>query len=76
MFDKDHSNLPIDERNGFVYHQANNPGIESALHRAIGLWYAFPDDFHELMMNGMSYDFSWNYPGQHYMQVYDFIRYK
>ena len=29
------------ERNGHVFHQADNPGIESALHRALGLWFGY-----------------------------------
>jgi starch synthase len=74
VFDKDHSDKPLDERNGFVFHQSDTLAIESALYRAIGLWYSYPDDFRALMLNGMRYDFSWNWPGHHYCQVYEMIR--
>ena len=50
--------------------------MESALHRAIGLWYAYPDQFRELMLNGMRADYSWADPGQHYLNIYEHIRHK
>jgi starch synthase len=74
VFDAHHSDRPYHERNGFVFNDFNAPGIESALHRAIGMWYSYPQQFRELMANGMRYDFSWNHPGHHYQQIYDYIR--
>lgn len=74
VFDKDHSQRPLHERNGFVFNHADNAGIESALHRAIGLYYEFPDHWRQLMLNGMKCDNSWNNPGQHYVNIYDYIR--
>jgi starch synthase len=76
VFDKDHSNRPLHERNGYVFHQPDNAGLESALHRAIRCYYDFPHDFRHLMLNGMRYDNSWNQPGQHYLNIYDYIRQK
>lgn len=37
---------------------------------------AFPQDFRYLMLNGMRTDYSWNYPGQDYLNIYDYIRHK
>jgi len=74
VFDKDYSDRPLHERNGFVFHQTDTRAIESALYRAIGLWYSYPDHFRGLMLNGMRYDFSWNWPGHHYVQVNELIR--
>ena len=74
VFDKDYSNLPLHQRNGYVFHAADNAGIESALNRALGCYYKFPDHFRHLMVNGMNCDYSWNHPGQHYMNIYDHIR--
>ena len=51
-------------------------GLESALHRAIGMWYCYSKHFREVMVNGMRYDFSWNHPGDHYLRVFDHIREK
>ena len=48
--------------------------MESALHRALGCYYEFPEHFRNLMVNGMNSDYSWNHPGQHYLNIYDHIR--
>ena len=74
VFDKDYSDKPLHERNGFVFHDADAPGLESALHRAIALYYHYPEHFRHLMINGMRSDYSWNHPGQHYLNIYDYIR--
>lgn len=77
VFDKDFAHdKPLHERNGFVFNQPDTKAIEYAMNRAIRLWYDYPDHFRNLMINGMKYDFSWNYPGQHYFGIYDFIRHK
>ncbi|MBU0484954.1 MAG: glycogen synthase [Proteobacteria bacterium] len=74
VFDADYAHKPYHERNGYVFRDFNNQGLESALHRAIGLWYAYPAYFREIMENGMRYDFSWCRPGQHYLDIYDYIK--
>jgi len=76
VFDKDHSHKPLHERNGYVFTEPDAQGLESAMHRAIGCWYSYPDDFCQLIINGMRYDYSWNYPGQHYLNIYEHIRCK
>ncbi len=76
VFDKDYNGKPWEERNGFVFYNADHPGIESALHRAISLWFHFPDDFRQLMAHGMRCDYSWCRPGQDYMNIYEHIRCK
>jgi starch synthase len=76
VFDKDYSNRPLSERNGYVFEHADNAGLESALHRAIACYYEFPDHWRQLMLNGMRTDYSWNQPGQHYLNIYDYIREK
>jgi len=76
VFDKDHSTRYETDRNGYVFNEPDYGGIESALHRAIGLWHSFPDQFRRLMTQGMKYDYSWNYPGRHYADIYEYIRHK
>jgi len=76
VFDRDFSHKPMEERNGYVFHQTDYPAIESALERALGAWYFYPDEFRKLIQNGMRYDFSWNHPGARYLGIYDFIRHK
>lgn len=74
VFDADYAPRPYHERNGYVFNDFNAPGLESALQRALGLWYCYPQYFRELMANGMRYNFSWNHPGQHYLNIYEYIR--
>ena len=76
IFDRDYSARHPDDRNGYVFHQLDNPALESAMARAIGLWYTFPGDFRQLMLTGMRQDHSWAWPGQHYVNIYDYIRHK
>jgi len=74
VFDADYAPKPYHERNGYVFSDFNHQGLESALHRAIGLWYSHPQYFRELMVNGMRYDYSWNHPGGHYLNIYNHIK--
>jgi starch synthase len=74
VFDKDYSDRPPHQRNGYVFHNADNPGVESALGRAIACYYQYPEDFRQLILHGMKCDFSWNQPAQDYLKIYDFVR--
>jgi starch synthase len=76
VWDRDHSSRPFHDRNGYVFHQVDNLALESAMLRALGLWFSYPDDFRHLMVNGMRQDHSWAEPGQHYLNIYDHIRHK
>jgi len=76
VFDWDHSALPPTQRNGFVFEHADPLGLESALDRALGLWRNEPARFHQLVLQGMACDYSWNHPGQRYLDLYEFIRHK
>lgn len=74
VFDANYAHKPYHERNGYVFNDYDRQGLESALRRAIGMWYIYPQHFRELMVNGMRYDYSWNDPGRHYLNIYDYIR--
>lgn len=76
VFDRDYSSKPVSERNGYVFHQSDYPAIESALQRAVGLWYGYPEEFQRLIIQGMHYDYSWRHPGQDYVNIYEYIRAK
>jgi starch synthase len=45
VFDRDDSARYPDDRNGYIFHQLDNAAPESAMARAIGLWYSFPGRF-------------------------------
>ena len=76
VFDRDFSDRPDWQRNGYVFHQTDNAAVESALERAFGLWFDFPGEFRQLMLNAMRSDYSWARPGQDYVNIYDHIRHK
>ena len=76
VFDKDYSSRALHERNGYVFENYDQPGLESALGRAISCYFEHPDHFRELMKNAMSCDNSWNFPGRDYLNIYDYIREK
>jgi starch synthase len=76
VFDRDHGKRPYEQRNGYVFNNTDYTGIESALRRALGLWHSYPEEFRRLMLNGMRYDYSWNFPGQNYVNIYEYIRHK
>lgn len=77
VFDRDYDEAhPPAERNGYVFHQTDNQALESAMDRAIGLWEYYPDEFEKLVVQGMNCDYSWKYPGQDYLAIYEFIRHK
>lgn len=73
--DRDHDTLhPPEERNGYVFFQSDNHALESAMDRALGLWYQYPKEFQKLQVQGMNYDYSWNNPGSQYLSVYEYIK--
>jgi starch synthase len=74
VFDADYAPKPYHERNGYVFNDYNWQGLESALQRAIGMWNQYPQYFRELMANGMRCDYSWNHPGQSYLNIYNYIK--
>ncbi|MBD2139022.1 glycogen synthase GlgA [Anabaena sp. FACHB-1237] len=77
VFDRDYDqNLPLEKRNGYVFYDRDNPGLESAMGRAIDLWYQQPEEFSKLAIQGMQYDYSWNIPGSKYLEIYDWIKHK
>lgn len=77
VFDRDYDTERLPEqRNGYVFYQSDYAALESAMDRAIGLWYNYPEEFQQLVLQGMNYDYSWNYPGKEYLEVYERIRHR
>lgn len=75
VFDRDYApDHAPEKRNGYVFYQTDTNALESAMERAISLWYQYPKEFEQLIQQGMEYDFSWNNPGAQYMKVYEFIK--
>lgn len=68
--DVDYSPFPYSERNGFVFEHPDHTGLESALDRAINMWFNDREKWHKLMIQGMNMDFSWNKPAEKYVDIY------
>jgi starch synthase len=74
VFDANYSDRDFLLRNGYAFDDYGPEGLESALRRAVALWFRFPAYFRQLRLNGMAQDHSWNRPGQHYLEVFRHIR--
>lgn len=77
VYDWDYeAELPKEERNGFVFYQQDNYALESAMNRALDVWYQNPDTFRQIALQGMAYDYSWRHPVEEYVKIYDRIRHR
>ena len=76
VFDRDHSGRTPAERNGYVFHHTDNRAIESALSRALRLWFARPREFRHLAAGSMQADYSWRRPGQDYLAIYGHLQHR
>lgn len=74
VFDANYSDRPFEERNGYLFDDLTPEALDSALDRAVGLWFQHPRYFRELRLNGMRTDNSWNHPGRQYMDIYRHMR--
>ncbi|NEX21689.1 glycogen synthase [Thiorhodococcus mannitoliphagus] len=70
VFDAHYSDKSFDARNGYVFDDPTEAGLEDAMSRAIGLWQRFPQYFRQLRVNGMRGDYSWRKPAQDYREIY------
>lgn len=74
VFDANYSDRPFEARNGYVFDDPTEADFASAVGRAIGLWFRYPEYFRQLRVNGMRVDNSWGGPAQHYIDIYEHIR--
>ncbi len=70
VFDVDFSEKPFEETNGYVFDNPDAKGIDGALNRAIHTWFHEQKKWHQLMVNGMNIDFSWNHSSDQYLAIY------
>jgi starch synthase len=76
VFDWDYGCVPTEQRNGFVFDGTDHEAIDSAMRRALGLWYGRRDLFQSIAVSNMQQDWSWCNPGQHYLNIYEMIRHR
>jgi len=70
VFDANYSDVAFEVRNGFLFDDPTPAGLESALRRAIRLWFRYPEYFRQLRLNGMRADNSWAGPARRYLEIY------
>ncbi len=70
IVDVDFSGKPFEQTNGYVFDNPDNQGIDSALDRAVHCWFQDPEKWRQIMLNGMTTDFSWNSSADLYMGIY------
>ncbi len=70
VFDVDYSDKPFDQTNGFCFDDPDEPGLDSALDRAIELWKEGGETWKKLQIQAMNEDFSWNTSSALYIEVY------
>jgi len=63
-----------ESRNGYLFADYSWAGFEPSLRRALGLWFAYPWEFRDLIVNAMRCDFSWRHPAAEYEKIYQRIR--
>ncbi len=75
VFDWDYEQeKPPEERNGFLFYQTDPYALESAMNRALDLYYDNPGMFAKLQKQGMGCDYSWKKPVEQYTGIYEYIR--
>ena len=47
------------EGDNTMFHHVDYHALESAMSRALGLWYSYPGQFRQLMINGIQQAHSW-----------------
>lgn len=70
IFDVDHSERPLKERNGYTFDYPDAVHLDAALNRALHCWSKEPKKWHQLMLNGMNIDYSWNRSSNLYLDIY------
>jgi len=70
VFDIQTAKIPEEKRNGFTFDFPDKEGINWALDRAIACWMEDKKRWQKIVLQGMSYDFSWKKPAQEYLSIY------
>lgn len=70
VVDVDDASLAWQQRNGFLFDEAEINSFTQSLDRALALFRKKPKKWQELMQHGMSSDFSWKAAAQEYLRLY------
>jgi starch synthase len=63
----------FDGKNGFVFGPPTAEAINRALDRAFETWFEHPEKWQKLMEAGLKGDYSWHFPAEAYLRIYNRI---
>lgn len=70
VFDVDYAELPFAQRNGYTFEHTDEQALNSALDRAIHCWKHHPEQWWQIVRNGMAMDHSWQKATKAYEALY------
>lgn len=70
IFDIDDPSTTPEQANGFAFNHPDVRDLDASLERAIHCWFEQPEKWRQLMINGMTMDYSWNKPADVYLSIY------
>ncbi|RDX88850.1 putative starch synthase 4, chloroplastic/amyloplastic, partial [Mucuna pruriens] len=70
VFDVDDETIPSQFRNGFIFVNADEQGLNDALARAFNLFKNNPESWKQLVQKDMNIDFSWESAAAQYEELY------
>lgn len=69
VFDLDVNGIQ-NKANGYTFEQPQPELLHAALSRAIHCWYEHPDTWRQLVVQGMTMDYSWKQSASKYLEIY------
>jgi starch synthase len=70
VFDCEDGQVPIEQRNGFVFYEPTPHALQTALLRAINLYRTDPATHQSILRRAMRCDYSWKKGAQEYLKLY------
>ena len=70
VFDIDHSEYPLNQRNGYTFDSPSNKDLQRAIDRAFEHYYNDQKKWRSMLTNGLSRDWSWEFPSMKYLELY------
>ena len=70
VFDCEDGQVPLEQRNGFVFYEPTQSALQSALIRALHLMRTDPATHQMILKRAMRCDYSWKKPAQEYLKLF------
>ena len=70
IFDIDHDEHPMDQRNGYTFDFPSNDSLQWSIDRAFEHFRNDPKKWEHMLNNGFSRDWSWKIPALKYLKIY------